>query len=465
MYSQLSFGDHQSNIMTEKADQLLSRGIPLIKKKIVNNSFRPDEVSYLEHVNFDFSVDYRKLLYNYADKHLLDYLLMNFTTKVYQIYYDVEQIKYLSPDTLPHYNSKLSVYFENDLIRDFYDAGKIDSDYFGILSWRFQEKNGVQFKSTFVDAKHDIYAFANSAYRQDVFEDSVKCHPYFMDIFNIVLKNLKIDSNVRPQIGLYQNTVIARGDIYRKYVSEYLIPTMDLLNRFPDRFVDLNQKLWADAKYKYDPALTQRLFEHTGKPYYTYHTFICERLWSIFYEVNKDKYDLKILNRLDFMDAPVPRARQLTPISPQLPVVPGFRGSSVEAPIEKPKPAEPDYKDCAICISHQQSTHTLEKVNNENRVYDLFLASNESVNISKWQNSFKKHKIVSSKSVDAVQSRVDRVTLQSIFLCSAVMQLWMEEEQISKHRYKVVVFANNLNVLSNLIDVNRSKTQADTIYA
>jgi hypothetical protein len=147
MYSQKMLQNHTSNIMTEAAKDLLARGIPLIKRKLIHNTFREDEVSYLEHVNFDFSVDYRKLLYSYGDKKILDYLLLSHEVKVYQIYYDVDQIKYLSPDTLPYYNSKLTVYFENDLIKNFYNQSKIEADYFGVLSWRFQEKNRLQFQT------------------------------------------------------------------------------------------------------------------------------------------------------------------------------------------------------------------------------------------------------------------------------------------------------------------------------
>lgn len=459
MYSQKMLQDHSSNIMTEAVPELLARGIPLIKRKLIHNTFREDEISYLEHVKFDFSTDYRKLLYNYADRKTLDYLLQNFSVKVYQIYYDVEQIKNLSPDTLPYYNSKLTVYFENDLIKNFYNSDKIEADYFGILSWRFSEKNNVQFRTSFIDGKYDMYAFANSAIKQDVFADSVLCHPYFMELFTIVLKNLKIDTNIKPSLGLYQNTIITRTSIYKKYVAEFLIPTMNLLDRFAEKYIDLNQKLWSDAKYKYDPALTQRLFEQTGKPYYTYHTFICERLWTVFYEIYKSQYSLKILDQADYLDT----TPSYTPIVPQRIFA---KGSSVEqkTPLKAVEIFE-KVKDYAICISHTQAQHNLEKINQENRIYDFYLTSTENINIQKWQNFFKKHKIISSKSIeDNSNSRLDKNTLQNMYLCSAVNQLWQEEEQITKQKYKVIIYSNSLTVLSNLIDVHKIKIQTNTLY-
>lgn len=456
MYSQRMLQNHSSNIMTEAAPELLARGIPLIKRKLIHNTFRDDEVSYLEHVKFDFTIDHRKLLYNYADVKLLDYLLQTYSIKTYQIYYDVEQIKYLSPDTLPYYNSSLSVYFENDLIKKFYLSEKIEADYFGVLSWRFSEKNGSQFRSSFIDGRYDIYAFQGSARHHDVFADSVTCHPFFMDIFNVVLRNLKIDTNIKPSLGLYMNSVITRSHIYKKYVSEFLIPTMELLDRFPEKFVELNQKLWSDARYKYDSALTQRLFEHTGKPYYTYHTFICERLWAVFYELHKNEYSLKILSNNEFIDT-------------SKVVVPKYipKGSIVEEVIEPKAPPvkiELDKKDYAICISQLSDRHSLEKINNENRIYDFYLTSTENLDISKWQNSFKKHKIISNKVIEETVSKLDKTSLQTLYLCSSVHQLWQEEEQLSKQKYKIIVYANSLSILSNLIDVHKMKIQSNTLY-
>ena len=189
MYSQKMLQNHASNIMTEAVPELLARGIPMIKRKLILNTFREDEISYLEHVKFDFTTDYRKLLYSYADRKTLDYLLQTHSVKIYQIYYDVDQIQHLSPDALPFYNNKLSVYFENDLIKEFAENDKIEADYFGVLSWRFANKNNMQFKTTYIDGRADMYSFQNSTRVHDVFADSVTCHPYFLEIFQAVLKN------------------------------------------------------------------------------------------------------------------------------------------------------------------------------------------------------------------------------------------------------------------------------------
>lgn len=265
----------KDNINRMLDSSTLSEGIPLMKRKTFHLG----------------DVDYRKIIDN-------PHLIPN-NVVVYQIYYDKPQIITLSRDTIPYFNNKLTVYFENSIIRNSYD--KITGDYFGILSWKFVEKNKLEFKSDYIDGKHDIYIF--NPVKEDVLHTSQDNHPFFNDIFNVVLRNLKISNKIRPTLGLYTNSVIAKSHIYRKYIDEYLIPTMDILDNICNDDTDrvkriLKKKLWSDSNYVApgNNRLAQRLKEHTGKPYYTYHSFICERLWTVFYELHKDEFKWKIIN-------------------------------------------------------------------------------------------------------------------------------------------------------------------------
>lgn len=261
------------NRMLDDVQNLLLEGIPVIKRKIFHLG----------------DIDYRKTIEN-------SYLIPN-NVIVYQIYYDKPQIITLSRDTIPYFNEKLTVYFENSVIKNLYD--NINGDYFGVLSWKFIQKNKLEFKSEYIDGNYDIYMF--NPRKEDVLCLSQDNHPFFNDIFNVVLSNLNISTNIKPSLGLYTNSIIAKSHIYRKYINEYLIPTMYLLDNLSDndRITRiLKKKLWSDSNYtnRSNSLLTKRLKEQTGKPYYTYHSFICERLWSIFYEIHKDEFTNKIIN-------------------------------------------------------------------------------------------------------------------------------------------------------------------------
>jgi hypothetical protein len=460
LYNQKLFDNYDGNMSTEIVEKLLEKGIPLIKRKVIYKHFRADEVSYLQHKNIDFNKDYKTLLYLYGDKPILDYVLQSHRLKIYQIYYDVEQIKQLSPNTMPFYNSKLSVYFENDLLKDFYYNNKIDSDYFGILSWRFNSKNGFTFSPEMIDGDYDAYVFEGLIQSHDVFYDSVRCHPYFMDIFKKVLQHLKIDVTIKPMLGLYQNSIIAKQSVFKKYMEEYLLPTMDFLNNMDKKFPELNQKLWADAKYKYDPALTERLHQQTGKPYYTYHTFICERLWSVYCLVNDLKLKIVTTNNKTSLISLVQGKS-----APLLYVETGSIVEEIKKPITIHSPTIIDKtKEHAICIFHTSDCHSLEKINQQNTIYDFYLTSFDNLDISKWHKSFKKHKIMSQNIIADVESRITKQSLANVYAASAVSQLIIEQENISKQKYKTIVMCSSLSGLGNLIDFHKLKMNTNTIY-
>lgn len=453
MFKQSEFNNN-SNIMTENAFLLLQKGIPLIKRKLVLNTFREDEISYLEHVKFDFSINYRQVLASFTSPDVLSYILNQHRVKVYQIYYDEDQLKYLSPDTLPYYNTKLSPFFENDVIRHMYNNNMISSDFFGVLSWKFKLKNDFQYMNSYIDNEADIYAFPNSIRNHNVYGDSAACHPLFMDIFSNVLQLLGC-SNINPSLGLYMNSIICRSNIFKKYVEEFLIPTMDYLNSL-QAGDPIYEKLWSDARYHYDPNLTQRLQQHIGKPHYTYHTFICERLWSVFYEKYKNRYTLKIVSPTQdrIMKITMPKPVTVLPIS---------RNASIVESIE-PKEEVQSSKDFAIVISHLSDRHILERINQENKIYDLYLTSFDNLDISKWHHLFKKHEIVSVKAIENKPSALEKSVYQNVYMCSVSNQLWQNEEQIVKQRYKVIVYGNSLTMLSNIIDVYKMKIQNNTLY-
>jgi hypothetical protein len=280
------------NRMLQDIENILLEGIPLIKRKVLHNSFSEIDSKSLKDSNYNYSIDYRKLID--VDDRLLNYLIPN-NLVVYQIYYNKSQKIYLSEDTIPYYNDKLSVYFENDIIKDLYKV-KNKGDYFGVLSWKFIDKNKFDFKSEYIDGKYDIYIF--NPLIEDVFYESNVHHPFFISIFKYVLEKLNIDTDINLSIGLYTNSIIARSNIYKKYVDEYLIPTMKILDNIDEtdrRSRIINKKLWSDSKYLITDRMSKRLKEYTGKPYYTYHSFICERLWSVFYELHKNEFTSKII--------------------------------------------------------------------------------------------------------------------------------------------------------------------------
>lgn len=219
---------------------------------------------------------------------------------IYQIYYEPWQLEKLSPLTIPFYNNdeKLTPFFENDVIRSLYNNQKIhSSDYFGVLSWRIQEKNNINLEVLRnINNDFNLYTFNNTIARYNVLGVSNQYHPNFLILFSHVIKNLgySISEFQSVDFGIFQNAVIASKEIYLDYAENWLFPSMDFILNNPDPSFQALVK--SDPLYSYYPGnVRERLLKNFGTPWYQYHTFLVERLWSMYYFKNKNKISLKLL--------------------------------------------------------------------------------------------------------------------------------------------------------------------------
>jgi len=69
---------YNPTIHNDNWSSLINKDIPLIKKKVLFNSFRIDENNYLKSVNYDFNYDFKKLIEIYKEDTLnTDFLIYN----------------------------------------------------------------------------------------------------------------------------------------------------------------------------------------------------------------------------------------------------------------------------------------------------------------------------------------------------------------------------------------------------
>lgn len=213
---------------------------------------------------------------------------MTIEMNVYQIYYKEEQKREHYLDTRPYFNQDLGLYFENDVILNLYDRGKIKGDFFGVLSWKNRRKNHIKRTrlKPLLSRQYDIFSFTYD--RHDVLGYASICHPEFAPIFAALLNAMNINPQTRPIVGLYQNAIIARPWIYREYVEEYLLPAIDFLESAPELIEHL---LFADANYL--GVQGEKLEGSLGVDHYTHHPFVLERLWSLYYDRKRKKRSLR----------------------------------------------------------------------------------------------------------------------------------------------------------------------------
>ena len=109
----------------------------------------------------------------------------------------------------------------------------------------------------------------------------------FSGIVQQVLRGAGIEWSVgdRLRLPIYNNYVIARPWVWDRYVNEMLNPCMEVMKNAEGEFREL---LWQDARYHKSrrKSVQAHLQANFGVPHYPLHTFICERFWSVWVEMN-----------------------------------------------------------------------------------------------------------------------------------------------------------------------------------
>lgn len=204
---------------------------------------------------------------------------------IHQIYFKDEQRGILEPQFTPYNNEgKLTKYYENSVISELVKLPSDPEEYFGVLSWNLRNKvermknYPYPFKNISVESysfnwlleqieKGEDVIFLMEHELHDPVVAAARIHPNFLYHWFKVLDALNLELTVardhfRWEKSIYCNFFIAKHKIYKRYVDELLDPAMKIMDTMPE----LNE----DAKYPLGPG-------------YTYHPFICERLFSYWY--------------------------------------------------------------------------------------------------------------------------------------------------------------------------------------
>jgi len=207
------------------------------------------------------------------------------TYKIYSIVYKPDQVAEHTLYDNGHIKTieDKSYLFEYNPIVDIVSNHEITEDYLGIFSWKFPFKTGVFKKKLHWLMKNspdaDIYILCNHVFREGYLEFTEKYHPGFKDIFYPLCEDLglKVEESKFP---IYSNFFIMKTELYKDYVNTVIKPAIELLET---KYKDL---AWKDAQYTAG-LKSETLKDFTGLDYYTFHTFVLERLVNQ-YVSNKD---------------------------------------------------------------------------------------------------------------------------------------------------------------------------------
>ena len=217
--------------------------------------------------------------------------------KAFQIYYQADQKCKLLKGFTPHYNMLATVKLESGIIERLVKNGECSNcDWFGVFSWRAQEKiHNFDFNrlEKSVDDRYDVITLYPTSW--NIGEEQVKkkhlmnsLHVEIWPVIEALLVKLKEKEIIpdKPILNkkshhIYCNYFIAKKEVYLDYVNNLLVPAIKLLETDPE----LREMSREAPKTSY-PDPPKRFTEHTGFKYYPHLPFVLERLINVYLEVN-----------------------------------------------------------------------------------------------------------------------------------------------------------------------------------
>lgn len=208
-------------------------------------------------------------------------------TYFFQIYWRDDQAKEFFEWTLPYKNEGLTPFFENSVIIDIFDRYMFNSDdKIGVFSWNLRNKmksNVPPYRKLsleVIESDYDVLSFTKNTVNHGMLHLAENWHKGFWEIINEIWVKLGFGKAFEAKYPIYQNAFMARYDVYNTYLKEVLRPAMELMENDPS----IKEKCWKDSNYyklKGSQELSERVKKYLGVNYCPMHTFLCERMFSL----------------------------------------------------------------------------------------------------------------------------------------------------------------------------------------
>lgn len=211
--------------------------------------------------------------------------------RIRQIYYKPVQYGLCDEKFFPYENKKASLFLENQVIADLFNQKDyLDCDYYGIFSWKFRNK--ISYTSSYIfnrmeqlaNENFEVFSFFDANEQRNpnlnMWKQGNVWHPLFSTIGKLLFQELGLPDplTIRTRL-IFSNHWITTPKIYARFCKEMLIPCMELMQNNQE----IKELCEMDANYiSRDRLKEEDCFPIFGKYYYTYHPFICERLFGTF---------------------------------------------------------------------------------------------------------------------------------------------------------------------------------------
>lgn len=208
-------------------------------------------------------------------------------TQFFQIYYKDEQKEKLFPFATPHYNSGLTIFFENAVIAELVLASSADK--IGVASWKLKDKmrirvgGHVDLTPEVLNSDYQVLSLTKNSKKHTMLAHLYHWHPKSKDAIALLWQKLgyKLCGEVKNPI--YQNHYVAKREIYSDYVQNFLNPAMELIKTDEE----LNNLMMSESNYGNlnRQADSRSVKEKLGLNFYPLAPFILERCPSAYFDM------------------------------------------------------------------------------------------------------------------------------------------------------------------------------------
>ena len=223
--------------------------------------------------------------------------------KIFQIYYNADSYKLISPEFTPFDNSKPKdgSWYEYSAIREIIKKNDFEeNDFVGIFSPRFHEKTGLDANhviKVIQDSDKDIISFSPKIFMSSLFLNSYlqgeMRHPGFLNVSQLLLNELNINIDLKTIIQdrsriIFSNYFVAKFSLWKKWFE------------YTEKVYDISKQ----NNSKISNLLNTSTVHRGDIDSYQFKVFFIERFISIFLELNEiDAYIGSDINKYSYANS------------------------------------------------------------------------------------------------------------------------------------------------------------------
>jgi hypothetical protein len=153
-------------------------------------------------------------------------------TDFYQILYKEEQRSKLFPFAKPYFNDSLTIFFESEPIRKLVMESKAEK--IGITSWKLRDKlrRNVGLAKTLtendINGDYQVLSLTRNSKKHQMLAHLYQWHPKSKEAMALLWSKLGYKLPGEAKNPIYQNHFLAKTEIYRDYVENFLSLAMEL---------------------------------------------------------------------------------------------------------------------------------------------------------------------------------------------------------------------------------------------